>query len=90
MQSVAGTKSAVAPAMAARPQAARPKAFAAQASIARPSFAKRVAQRGLKASRVESQRVVVVRAADDKVNALSAQCTRAPAPSHLGYVVSGN
>ncbi|KAL4435185.1 hypothetical protein ABPG77_001867 [Micractinium sp. CCAP 211/92] len=67
MQSVAGTKSAVAPAMAARPQAARPKAFAAQASIARPSFAKRVAQRGLKASRVESQRVVVVRAADDKV-----------------------
>ncbi|KAL4436708.1 hypothetical protein ABPG75_003847 [Micractinium tetrahymenae] len=67
MQSVAGTKSAVAPAMAARPLAARPKAVAAQAAIARPSFAKRVAQRGLKASRVESQRVVVVRAADDKV-----------------------
>lgn len=90
MQSVAGTKSAVAPAMAARPKAARPKALAAQASIARPSFAKRVAQRGLKASRVESQRVVVVRASDDKVNALPAQCTGSPAPSRLGEKYDSN
>lgn len=80
MQSVAGTKSAVAPAMAARPQAARPKAVAAQASIARPSFAKRVAQRGLKASRVESQRVVVVRASDDKVNSSAMHRLSRPRP----------
>ncbi|PSC70170.1 phosphoribulokinase [Micractinium conductrix] len=61
-------KHGVAAQMAVRPAAGTRRAFAApaQASIARPSFAKRM-QRGMTASRVESQRVVVVRAADDKV-----------------------
>lgn len=75
-------KHGVAAQMAVRPAAGTRRAFAApaQASIARPSFAKRM-QRGMTASRVESQRVVVVRAADDKVSC--GRNARSPRPSPM-------
>jgi hypothetical protein len=68
MQTTASVQAVACP-MAARPTMAKAGAFRtvrAAASIARPTFGATVSK-GMKASRIESQRVVVVRAADDKV-----------------------
>jgi len=67
MQTTACVQALACP-MAARPTMAKAGAFRtvrAASSIARPTFGATVSK-GMKASRIESQRVVVVRAADDK------------------------